>query len=240
MVSNRLLSLNQENKPVYVRSLFNKIAPIYDLLNDIMSLGLHKGWKKQAIQSLGIKNGNNVLDLCCGSGDISALILSDFTDDVVINAVDFSDEMLSIAKAKHGSFSNIIFTQADALSLPFEDHSFDNVIISFGLRNLASIESGYKEIYRVLKPGGCFVNLDFGKPSFFLINIIFNVYFSFFVPILAKIFNNYSEYVYLSDSIKLFPAPGRLVVMMQEAGFVKVFNKSLFSGFVAFQTGYKT
>ena len=92
---------------------------------------------------------------------------------------------------------------------------------------------------RVLKPTGNMVNLDFGKPDFIAIRIMFNVYFRFFVPIIAKLFNNYSEYLYLSDSIKLFPSPGQLVKSMQQAGFVKAFNRNLFFGFVAIQVAYK-
>ena len=239
MVKNNLLSQEKQDKAVFVKSLFNKIAPVYDLLNNAISLGLHKRWKQIAVDVMNVSENDKVLDLCCGSGDMTGLILSKNLDGLEIKAVDFSSEMLEIAKRRFNSRSEIEIIQADALALPFADASFDHVVISFGLRNLKCIDSGYKEIMRVLKPSGNVVNLDFGKPDFIIICIMFNVYFKFFVPIITKLFNNYSEYRYLSDSIKLFPSPDQLVASMQQAGFLKVVNRNLFFGFVAAQVGYK-
>jgi len=239
MVKNNLLLIEKQDKAILVKNLFNKIAPVYDLLNNTISLGLHKRWKQVAVDLMNIRENDKVLDLCCGSGDITGLILSKNIDGIEIKAVDFSSEMLEIAKRRFDSRPEIELIQADALSLPFADASFDHVVVSFGLRNLKCLDSGYEEIMRVLKPTGNMVNLDFGKPGFIAIRIMFNVYFGFFVPIIAKLFNNYSEYLYLSDSIKLFPSPDQLVKSMQQAGFVKAFNRNLFFGFVATQVAYK-
>lgn len=239
MVRDSLLPTQKQDKSVLVKNLFNRIAPVYDLLNNVISLGLHKRWKNIAVDLMKIREHDIILDLCCGSGDLTEIILSEKIKGVEVKAVDFSPEMLEIAKKRFNGNPGVEFLEADALKLPFSDDFFDHVVISFGLRNLKDINAGYKEMKRVLKPAGSLVNLDFGKPNFFTARIMFNVYFSFIVPVVGKLFDNYSEYLYLSESIKLFPSPGELVELMQQAGFVKVSNKNLFLGFVATQVGYK-
>lgn len=231
-------SFNQNDKPALVQKIFNNIAPVYDLLNDIISFGLHKKWKSIAIDQLCLKPGDKVLDLCCGSGDISVLILEKMLPDIEITAVDFSPNMLKIAEKRLINYSQVIFVEADALNLPFNDNCFDRVIISFGLRNLANLTDGLKEINRVLKPTGTFVSLDFRKPQNVVIKILFNIYFNYFVPMLGKRFNKYCEYTYLTDSIKEFPQPVTLLGLMSESGFCNAENTNLFWGFIAIQKAY--
>jgi demethylmenaquinone methyltransferase/2-methoxy-6-polyprenyl-1,4-benzoquinol methylase len=129
--------------------------------------------------------------------------------------------------------------QADVIDLPFEDSTFDRVIISFGLRNVSELDKAVKEMYRVLKNGGIMVNIDFGKPSSILARAIFELYFSYFVPLLGKIFHKHVEYSYLIHSIHRFPAPIELIQIFKKAGFVKSTNKELFMGFVSVQTSIK-
>ena len=227
------------DKSSLVQELFNKIAPVYDLLNDIMSLGQHKRWKGLAVEMLHIQNGNDILDLCCGSGDITRLILDKYPENIYIKSVDFSDNMLKIARKKLAGFDQVEILQADAMRLPFENNSFDRIIISFGLRNLKNIDDALTEISRILKKEGKLVVIDFGKPESLLFKMLFNLYFDIFVPVLGKIFKNHAEYSYLPASIKEYPSPASLMNKMKEAGFSKTFNKNLFMGFVAIQNAIK-
>lgn len=223
----------------YVVKIFNTIAPVYDLINQIMSFGMHLKWKNIAIDQLEMQKGDKILDLCCGSGDITALILEKAPEKLEIYSVDFSSEMLKLAENRFKVNPEVKIIQADALQLPFEESFFDRVIISFGLRNLESYSEGLAGIYRVLKNGGVYVNIDFGKPDLPLISTLFNFYFHYFVPVLGLIFKKFKQYAYLPDSIDKFPSPGQLLKLMKEQGFVEVTNKDIFWGFVAVQKGVK-
>lgn len=225
-------------KPVYVRTLFDKIAPVYDLLNNIMSFCLHKKWKKKAVKLLNIPNGALFLDLCCGSGDISAIACS-MQPEICVKAVDFSPEMLKIAQKKLKNKENVEFMCSDALNLPFEENYFDCLAISFGLRNLKDIDAGLNEMYRVLKPSGKMFNLDFGKPDMLLFRLLFAFYFDKIVPILGFLFKKSEEYVYLGQSIKKFSSPRELKAIMLKTGFQNVQIKKLFFGFVSIQLATK-
>ena len=143
-----------EHRAEKVHELFATIARRYDLLNDVMTLGLHRHWKQRLVELAG--QPRDVLDLCCGTGDIALR----FAGRVV--GVDFTDEMLRVAQARELAGT---WVRADALRLPFRDASFDVVSVGFGLRNLADIELGLREVYRVLRPGGRLMSLDFGKPE---------------------------------------------------------------------------
>lgn len=156
-----------------------------------------------------------ILDLCTGTGDIANLLKQKFPN-AQITGVDFSDKMLEIAQSKH---SSIEFLQADCTQLPFEDNSFDICTISFGLRNIENIEQAISEIYRVLKPGGIFVNIDLGKPNKFF-NLFFKPYMYIWVAMLGKIFHgDETPYKYLAKSNENFPHPKKLVEMCEKKGF---------------------
>lgn len=231
--------VNKQNKSVIVRNLFDNIAPVYDLLNNIISFGLHKRWKKQAIAFLEIKEGDKVLDLCCGSGDMTKLILDEKIKNINITATDFSSKMLDQARKRFDKTSLVNIIQADAMNLPFVDNSFDCIIISFGLRNLESIPDGLIEMKRVLKKGGRLVSIDFGKPKSPLFKLMFNLYFNIFVPIFGLLFKKFEEYSYLPSSIKNFPSPSSLVTLLVELEYKKAFYKDLFMGFVSMQSACK-
>lgn len=228
-----------QTKSKKVLEIFNDIAPVYDLLNNIMSWGMHMFWKKQSIKSLTFNKGDKVLDLCCGSGDISEILLELNIPELKIYAVDFSPEMLKKAQNRFENISQIEFLLADAMKLPFENDYFDKIIISFGLRNLESIEQALIEFKRVLNKSGQFMNIDFGKPHNGLFKFLFKIYFHYYVPILGKFFKQYTGYNYLPSSIDNFPSPDTLVSMMQENGFENASNTNLFMGFVAFQKANK-
>lgn len=232
-------NINEQSKSLLVMNLFDNIAPVYDLLNNIISFGLHKRWKKQAVDLLAINDGDKILDLCCGSGDMTQLILDKRLENITVTAADFSPNMLEIARKRFKNNSCVEVFQADAMNLPFNDEKFDRIIISFGLRNLENIPNGLKEINRVLKKEGRFVNIDFGKPDNLVFKIVFNLYFDFFVPAFGLLFKKFKEYAYLPSSIKEFPSPPYLVTLLENSGYKKAFYKNLFMGFVSIQVSSK-
>lgn len=218
-----------------IQNLFDSIANKYDFLNNLISLGTHKFIKLRAVKKVPLENGAKVLDLCTGTGDIAILFSNLYKKQVRVVGVDFSENMLEIARKRAGSHENIEFLKADALHLPFEDNSFDAVFISFGLRNLNDLNQGIAEMKRVIKPGAYISNLDTGKPKG-LIEKAFGLYFFNIVPCIGKIFGkNFSAYKYLPESTKDFPAQELLVESFKQAGFSEVCNYNYLFGSMAQQ-----
>lgn len=232
-------NLNTNTKASLVLRIFNSIAPFYDFINTVISVGLNKKMKLLAINQMDLVDGDRILDLCCGTGDIISLILESYSLNLDIIGVDFSVEMLKIAQKRFKNKDNVKLIQADASKMPFEDDCFDHIIISFGLRNLENIYDNLKEINRVLKKGGSFVSLDFGKPLNYFFKSLFDFYFTYIVTMIGKLFNKHSEYDYLQSSIKEYPAPLAILKIMEEQGFSNTTNINAFLGFVAIQKGYK-
>jgi demethylmenaquinone methyltransferase/2-methoxy-6-polyprenyl-1,4-benzoquinol methylase len=215
--------------------MFDKLAVDYDLMNNIISFGMHKFIKKQVIKNVRIRTGAKILDVCTGTGDIPMFIAEKYGDSVKITGVDFSEKMLEVAKKRNANYKNIEFLNADALNLPFEDNSFDAVFISFGLRNLDDLRKGIIELQRVTKKNGYVVNLDVGKPKGIL-GYIFRLYFLGLVPFLGKLFHGNSEpYVYLPESCESFPDQEELVRIFYELGFEDVKNYNFAFGAMAQQ-----
>lgn len=218
-----------------IREMFNNIAQNYDMLNNIISLGQHSNIKKQAINKVPLKPNFKVLDICCGTGDITLYLFNLVPNGNVIG-IDFSEEMLKIAKNRAAG-KNIQFINADALNLPFKDAEFDASFISFGLRNLVDLKKGLQEMKRVTKAGGFVVNLDMGKPKWF-INLFYNLYLFNIVPILGKLFKgNPSAYKYLPESTKDFPNGKSLVKIFKEIGLTDVKKFDYLFGAISQQIG---
>jgi len=196
--------MNNYNSPEKIKKMFDEIAPKYDFMNNIISFGLHKFIKKSAVNKLKLKNGAKVLDLCCGTGDISKLLADKKEVEKVVGA-DFSITMLELAAAKN-SHEKIQYINADCLNLPFDDNSFDVVTIFFGLRNIPDKNGAINEIYRVLNPEGQVLHLDFQNGNRF-----FDFLFNFFAPLFAKVFSkNYDAYKYLVKTKRGFFKPDEL------------------------------
>jgi demethylmenaquinone methyltransferase/2-methoxy-6-polyprenyl-1,4-benzoquinol methylase len=218
-------------EPTFIKNLFNLISNDYDRLNDIMSFGLHKAVKKDAIKSLKLNPNAKILDLCTGTGDLAGLLKTQYPD-AQVTGIDFSNNMLKIAKEK---YSDIEFLEADCTQLPFEDEQFDLCVISFGLRNTEDIQKALNEIHRVLKKGGYFVNIDLGKPNEFL-NIFCKPYMYLWVSLLGKLFHgDVTPYRYLAASNEDFPSQNQLVKIFTEIGFSDVKNKNYLLGQIASQ-----
>ncbi len=209
-----------DKKPEKIKEMFDKIAKIYDFNNFWMSLGQHNRIKKDAIKYL--KTTGKILDLCTGTGDVAGFLNKKPQNEVV--GLDFSKNMLEIARKKH---PDIEFIEGDCTNLPFEDNSFDAITISFGLRNIENYDKALDEIYRVLKPNGAFLHLDFGKKNF-----LGDILFDFIVPKLVKLFyKNQLPYEYLVTSKKLFFDEKQLVELFERHKLsVKEIHYFIFGG----------
>lgn len=196
-----------EGRAERVNDLFAAIAPRYDLINDLQSFGLHRWWKRRLIQFAAVQPGESALDLCCGTGDVAFALAE---AGARVTGMDFSAPMLAVAEArkvKVGEAAGPVFLQGDALRTPFPDAHFDVVTISYGLRNLASVDEGLREMWRVLKPGGRLLVLDFGKPDNAAWRGAYFAYLRFAVPVFGRLFcKNAAAYAYILESLQHYPA----------------------------------
>lgn len=224
-------------KPEKIKKLFNDLSRSYDKLNDIMSFGLHRIIKKDLINRVkkSLPEAQNILDLCTGTGDLAAILKKKYPQSKIVG-VDFSEKMLEIARKKH---SGIEFLQGDCTKLPFENEQYDLCVISFGLRNIEDIKKALNEIYRVLKPGGYFVNIDLGKPNKFF-NIFLKPYMYFWIVLMGKIFHgDEMPYKYLTKSNEEFYSQKELVNIYAEMDFSEIKNKDYLFGQIASQISKK-
>ena len=205
-----------------VCGIFNSIAPSYDLLNHLLSMGLDRHWWARAARTFQatLKDpGARVLDLCCGTGDMTAALLGLRPQPAQpVTGLDFSAEMLSRARKKY-SAANALWVEGDAMHLPYADASFDLVTSAFGFRNLTNYSAGLAEIYRVLKPGGRIGILDCNQPSG-LSGALYTLYFRFGLPLIGGLISgDWAAYRYLPESVARFPRPPQMIALMTEAGF---------------------
>ena len=222
-----------------VHDLFGGIAARYDLMNDVQSFGLHRVWKQKLVRLASPAPRARALDLCCGTGDI-ALALAKRGADVV--GLDFSEPMLAVARQKtpHSATNVPQFLQGDAQQIPFADNSFEIVTVGYGLRNLASLENGLREMQRVTKPGGRMLALDFGKPDNTLWRAIYFGYLRFFVPLMGRIFcGNPAAYAYILESLKHYPAQRGVAEKMTALGLKNVRIINVLGGIMSINTAEK-
>lgn len=223
-----------------VREMFASIAARYDLLNHLLSGNIDKRWRRLVAKTLDAilsNRDNRILDVACGTGDLS-LTLSE-SGKARIVGLDFCRPMLDIAASKAiRSGSTVPFVEGDALDLPFDDRSFEAVTIAFGLRNLASVEVGFRELLRILKPGGRVAVLEFSKPNAPFLRPLFKFYFTKALPVVGGwISGSKNAYQYLPDSVSRFPDQGHLALMMKEAGFEEISFVNLTGGIAALHLG---
>jgi demethylmenaquinone methyltransferase / 2-methoxy-6-polyprenyl-1,4-benzoquinol methylase len=221
-----------------VRDMFSRIAGRYDLLNHLLSANTDKRWRRIVGQELSRKvaPGSSVLDVACGTGDLSIQMFETIGGRVV--GLDFCRPMLDIARRKTAS---VAFVEADALVLPFADETFDVVTIAFGLRNLADTESGLNELRRVMKPSGWLAILEFSKPESRSFRQLFEFYFQRLLPRIGGLVSGSpGAYQYLPDSVLQFPDQAGLARLMREAGFAQVEWRNLTGGVAALHLGQRT
>jgi demethylmenaquinone methyltransferase/2-methoxy-6-polyprenyl-1,4-benzoquinol methylase len=223
-----------------VREMFAAIATRYDLLNHLLSGNIDQRWRRLVVKTMAANltaTGARVLDVACGTGDLSLALAGGMKARVI--GVDFCRPMLDVAAVKAAERGLAIpFVEGDALKLPFRDQSFDGVSIAFGLRNLASFESGLNELFRILRPGGTVAVLEFSTPRMPILRSLFRVYFTKLLPLLGGLISgSKSAYEYLPDSVSRFPDQGSLAALLQQAGFSEVTFQNLTGGIAALHTG---
>ena len=232
-----------EDKARKVAEVFHSVANKYDLMNDLMSLGLHRIWKRIAVEMTGLRAGQRVLDLAGGTGDLAALMAPLVGNQGEVVLSDINASMLDVGRARlvdRGIVGNVTFIQADAESLPFPDNHFDCITIAFGLRNVTNKDRALASMLRVLKPGGRLLVLEFSKPTLAALRPIYDAYSLKVLPVLGKaITGDAASYQYLAESILMHPDQETLKQMLQTAGFERVEYFNMTAGVVAVHRGYK-
>lgn len=226
-----------------VAEVFRSVAGKYDIMNDVMSLGIHRWWKHYAIELANIHAGQVVLDLAGGTGDLAKKIAAKVGAEGLVVLADINEAMLNIGRDRlldAGYVENVRFAQANAEQLPFADNTFDLITISFGLRNVTRKDVALRSMYRVLKPGGKLFVVEFSKPTNPLLNTIYDAYSFKLLPKLGKLIaNDEASYQYLAESIRKHPDQETLKNMLVEAGFENCDYHNLTGGIVALHRGYK-
>lgn len=229
-------------KAKHVAEVFHSVAGRYDLMNDLMSMGIHRLWKQLTLQQSAVRRGAKVLDIAGGTGDLTAKFadLVGPTGKVVL--ADINASMLNVGRDRltdKGKVGNIEYVQANAEALPFPDNSFDVITIAFGLRNVTDKDKALRSMLRVLKPGGQLLVLEFSKPADWLAPI-YDTYSFKLLPKLGKIFTGDADsYQYLAESIRMHPDQQTLKTMMSAAGFERCEFFNMTAGIVALHRGYK-
>jgi demethylmenaquinone methyltransferase/2-methoxy-6-polyprenyl-1,4-benzoquinol methylase len=211
-----------DQKVDLVRNHFDALANKYDMMNTLLSFGIHYLWKRKAIKLLGLREGETVLDICGGTGDLSVLAAKRY-------------------KSTHAAErSRVLYVRGDAERAAFSPNCFDGAIVGFGIRNLTNKEDGLRETYRVLKPGGRFVCLEFSQPTAAWFRFLYDFYSFRIMPILGRLIAGSREaYTYLPESIRLFPSPVDLVGILDEIGFRRIAYRRLTNGIACIHWGVK-
>lgn len=235
--------VNVEEKAGKVAEVFHSVAGNYDLMNDLMSGGIHRLWKRVTIEMSGVRPGHHVLDIAGGTGDLAAKFSRIVGPEGTVVLADINDSMLKVGRDRlvdRGITDNVRFSQADAQHLPFPDNTFDVITIAFGLRNVTDKDMALRSMLRVLKPGGKLLVLEFSKPPNPLLSKIYDGYSFNVLPKLGKLFaKDADSYQYLAESIRMHPNQETLLQMMDTAGFENTDYHNMTGGIVALHRGVK-
>ena len=235
-------TVSQEEKAGYVKDVFDSVSNRYDLMNDLMSGGLHRLWKKYTIDKASARYGQKILDLAGGTGDLAKVFAGKVGDEGHVVLADINFSMLNEGRTRlinSGISGNLSITQVNGENLAFKEGSFDIVTIAFGLRNITDKQAALSSIYQTLKPGGKLLILEFSKP----INLLrpaYDLYSFKILPLLGKLVaNDADSYQYLAESIRMHPDQDKLITMMEDANFERCRFTNLSGGIVALHEGYK-
>ena len=222
-----------------VNRMFDRVAARYDLLNSLMSAGLHHRWRERAADQAEPGPGASALDVCCGTGDLTLELAGRLAPDGNVIGCDFSEPMLDLAreKARRRGVAGARFEWADALNLPYDAGRFDAVTVGFGIRNFADRDRGLREMARVLRHGGRLVVLEFTKPRRPPFSTFYSLWFDRIAPILGRISDDPAAYAYLAESVRTFPGPRGLAEKMDAAGLGRIRYTILAGGIVTIHTG---
>ena len=230
---------NLQNKKGLVENVFNQVFNKYDLMNDFMSMGVHRYWKKSLINMMNPRDKRKLIDVACGTGDVGKLFLDSTNKDAEITCIDPNIGMIGQGKKKLSNYKNIKWVISPAEKLPIADNSFDYYTISFGLRNTRNLNKALSEAYRVLKPGGRFLCLEFSKIQNSNLDFIYKNY-SKLIPIIGQFVVGKKEpYEYLIKSIEQFINQDELIELMKKNNFQKCSYRNLSGGIVSIHSGWK-
>jgi demethylmenaquinone methyltransferase/2-methoxy-6-polyprenyl-1,4-benzoquinol methylase len=232
-----------DSKQGMVAGVFHSVAGKYDLMNDLMSAGIHRIWKRFTIELSGVRPGQQVLDIAGGTGDLAAKFSKIVGPTGRVVLADINESMLRVGRDKLtdlGIVENIEYAQANAECLPFPDNSFDCITIAFGLRNVTDKDAALRSMLRVLKPGGRLLILEFSKPKHALLSKVYDEYSFKVLPKIGKLVTNDEDsYRYLAESIRMHPDQETLQTMMEDAGFARCEFHNMTGGIVAVHKGIK-
>lgn len=232
-----------EHKVNLVRRHFNTVAYKYDFMNTLLSFGIHYVWKQTAVDLMDLKPGDRVIDVCGGTADLAlnAAQKAGPGGEIVLYDINWAMMLTGKPKVDASPFSqNIVYTQGDAERISFADNSFDGAMVGFGIRNLTHMEQGFREMHRVLKPGGKIMCLEFSEPTPPWFKTLYDFYSFHIMPAVGKILGGSRHaYTYLPESIRLFPGPEELKSMLEAMGFREVFYKRLSRGISVVHVGTK-
>ncbi len=217
--------------PDDVRGMFDRIAPVYDAMNRVMTVGLDRSWRRLTVEAV-VQPGDRVLDACCGTGDLA---LAAEREGGIVTGLDFSPKMLARARRKSETVSWI---EGDLLALPFEDGAFDAATVGFGVRNVADLDAALAELSRVLRPGGRLAILEITQARG-LLRPFFSLWFDRIVPLLGKVLPGGRAYTYLPASVRRFPTAEGLVALLERHGFERVRFRLLGGSIVALHSGVR-
>jgi len=236
-------SVDPGEKAGLVRGVFDSVASKYDVMNDLMSFGIHRLWKRFAIELAGVRQGQRILDLASGTGDLADRFADLVGPDGLVLMTDINAAMLGVGRDRmldRGHAGNLAFAQVNAEALPFPDDSFDLITIAFGLRNVTHKEKALAAMYRALKPGGRALVLEFSKPVNKPLEKLYDLYSFHILPRMGELVAKDAEsYRYLAESIRMHPDQETLKGMMEEAGFERCDVHNLTGGIVAVHRGFK-
>jgi demethylmenaquinone methyltransferase/2-methoxy-6-polyprenyl-1,4-benzoquinol methylase len=233
------MNIYNQDKTKLVNSVFTKVHKNYDLMNDLMSLGVHRLWKKNLIDWMNPQPGDDIIDVAAGTGDLAKIISKKNNNKNIFCCVEPNKEMFEIGQRKLKSLSNVKWYLNSAEKLPFKDNTFDFYTISYGIRNVTDINQCLKEAYRVLKPGGRFFCLEFSKVENEILNLLYQKY-SKLIPLIGKIIVGSEEpYEYLVSSIDKFYNQNKLVELLKNNKFSNVEFRNLSNGISAIHSGWK-
>jgi demethylmenaquinone methyltransferase/2-methoxy-6-polyprenyl-1,4-benzoquinol methylase len=236
-------TVDVEEKAGKVADVFHSVAGSYDLMNDLMSVGIHRLWKRMTIEMSGVRKGHEVLDIAGGTGDLAAKFSRIVGPEGTVVLADINDSMLKVGRDRlidRGIVDNVQFSQADAQHLPFPDNTFDVITIAFGLRNVTDKDMALRSMLRVLKPGGRLLILEFSKPKNPVLSKVYDTYSFSILPKLGKLFaNDADSYQYLAESIRMHPDQSTLLEMLKTAGFANTDFHNMTGGVVALHRGVK-
>ena len=236
-------TVEKAQKKSLVAGVFDSVAAKYDVMNDVMSMGIHRLWKRQTIDASAVRKGQRVLDLAGGTGDLTAKFSRIVGKEGQVVLADINDSMLKVGRDKlrdMGIVGNVDYVQANAEELPFPDNHFDLITIAFGLRNVTDKDKALRSMLRVLKPGGRLLVLEFSTPENAALNKLYDFYSFNILPQMGGLIANDKEsYQYLAESIRMHPDQETLKQMMQDAGFEQVTYQNMTGGIVALHRGFK-